>query len=304
MRRFWGLIFIGLMWWLMPVKVWATACTATVSPPGLPPNSAGITVTIILQNTGDDPINFIEIQRPFFDDMTYSAGNIEGCERAESEYYTEFQNGSLAPSLSLTIGGVANTAETDGLEGSWGISASDTGEGGQIGCEGDFSAYSNSSIDLAAPSISSVAVSVLSTTSVRVSWTTNENAISQVDYGTSSGSYGGNVAGGTPKTSHSLTIEGLTAGTAYYVRSKSTDEAGNIGYSGEYSFTMPTPTQTITTETTVTITQTLQAKPTIIVERDVTPPSVTMATGLEGIFLKAPVVSGSATDGKGIYKVD
>ncbi|MBI5467234.1 MAG: LysM peptidoglycan-binding domain-containing protein [Candidatus Kerfeldbacteria bacterium] len=63
--------------------------------------------------------------------------------------------------------------------------------------------------------ISNVQVSAITESSVTVTWTTNEAATSKVRYGLTT-AYGLEVFDATLVTSHSLTLTGLTAGTAYH----------------------------------------------------------------------------------------
>jgi len=86
--------------------------------------------------------------------------------------------------------------------------------------------------DTTPPTISSIATSSISSSSVVVSWTTNEPATSQVQYGTTT-SYGSSTtADPTLVTSHSQTITGLNASTTYDLRVVSKDGAGNQATSG------------------------------------------------------------------------
>jgi beta-lactamase superfamily II metal-dependent hydrolase len=77
----------------------------------------------------------------------------------------------------------------------------------------------------------------LGDTSVDVLWTSNEQADSEVKYGTASGSYSGTVSDASLSMSHSLSINGLTKATTYYYVVESTDGTANTTVSQEYSFT-------------------------------------------------------------------
>jgi len=75
-----------------------------------------------------------------------------------------------------------------------------------------------------------------------ITWSTNRNSDSKVQYGTSSGNYfSEEVYNSTQTTSHSITLSNLKAGTTYYYRAKWTDEDGNTGISDEKSFTTDPP---------------------------------------------------------------
>ena len=61
--------------------------------------------------------------------------------------------------------------------------------------------------------------------SATISWYTNETATSWVEFGTDT-NYGTTVQDNVLKTSHSLTLTGLSRGTVYHFRAKSTDSFG------------------------------------------------------------------------------
>lgn len=94
--------------------------------------------------------------------------------------------------------------------------------------------------DTTAPVISSVATSGVTETEATISWTTDEPANSQVNYGTTT-SYGTSAGSGSYVTSHTVTLTGLSAGTEYFYQVVSTDEAGNTAVDETYSFTTDAP---------------------------------------------------------------
>ena len=95
-------------------------------------------------------------------------------------------------------------------------------------------------VDNLAPVISAVASST-STSSATITWTTNELADGQVEYGIN------NLYGittpiiVTPVLSHSVALTGLSANTVYHFRVRSVDGVSNTVTSSDYTFTT-TPT--------------------------------------------------------------
>ena len=90
--------------------------------------------------------------------------------------------------------------------------------------------------DVTPPVITNIiATSSTDGTSATITWTTNENANSRVDYGTSSGALAQNVSNATLVTTHSLQLTGLTPGTTYYYRVTSVDAANNSATSPDPS---------------------------------------------------------------------
>ncbi|MBI4898913.1 MAG: fibronectin type III domain-containing protein [Actinobacteria bacterium] len=93
--------------------------------------------------------------------------------------------------------------------------------------------------DTTPPVISDVASRDVNQNGATVSWTTNEPATSQVDYGTSV-SYGSSTALNTSlDTAHTQVIAGLAANTTYHYRVRSSDAAGNSASSGDRTFATP-----------------------------------------------------------------
>lgn len=70
-----------------------------------------------------------------------------------------------------------------------------------------------------------------------ITWTTDEFATSTVLYGTRSGIYSHMVSDPLYTKQHEITLTGLTSGTTYYYKVRSTDRSGNTATSPEHSFT-------------------------------------------------------------------
>ncbi len=108
---------------------------------------------------------------------------------------------------------------------------------GNLAISGDYTFSTTATPDTELPAITDVASSGLSSTGAIITWTTDEAADSQVEYGTTT-SYGSSSAlDDDLVTSHSQALSGLTVGTLYHFRVKSKDAAGNLATSGDYSFT-------------------------------------------------------------------
>lgn len=79
-----------------------------------------------------------------------------------------------------------------------------------------------------APILSGIAASSVSSTSATISWTTNEPADSQVEFGTTA-SYGSFSSVDTANvTGHSVILNGLIAGTVYHFRVRSRSLSGYL----------------------------------------------------------------------------
>jgi PGF-pre-PGF domain-containing protein len=73
--------------------------------------------------------------------------------------------------------------------------------------------------------------------SVNITWETNKNSDSLVEYGTTSGNYPSNTYDQEMVTSHSIELNGLSSGITYYFIVTSTDFDNDLAQSDEYFFT-------------------------------------------------------------------
>jgi hypothetical protein len=95
--------------------------------------------------------------------------------------------------------------------------------------------------DTTPPALSGMQTTGIGANAATVSWTSDEPADSQVEYGPTL-AYGSTTTRDPAlSTSHLQTLTGLTAGTTYHVRVKSSDAAGNPATSGDFTFTTVAP---------------------------------------------------------------
>ncbi|MFZ2188032.1 MAG: fibronectin type III domain-containing protein, partial [Candidatus Moraniibacteriota bacterium] len=130
---------------------------------------------------------------------------------------------------------------------------------GNLFLSGDFNFTTTAGGDITSPTISAVNSTSITSTSATITFTTNENSSSYIDYGTTQNVYTkttGNSADAT--MSHTVNLTSLTPNTTYYYRVRSVDGSGNEATdanSGNYSFqTLNSPT--ITNPTAINITDT------------------------------------------------
>jgi hypothetical protein len=87
-----------------------------------------------------------------------------------------------------------------------------------------------------APVISDVTIASVGATSTTVTWTTDEDTDSFINFSEDT-NYCGVRNSGAFSTDHSVVIPNLDSGTTYFFRINSTDQDGNQVFSGNYSFT-------------------------------------------------------------------
>ncbi len=109
--------------------------------------------------------------------------------------------------------------------------------GGSATTSADFTFTTRTTADTAAPVVAAVAATGLTSSGALIGWTTNEGATSQVEYGTTA-AYGQSTAVDTAlATTHAMSLSGLSAGTTYHYRVRSSDGAGNTATSADFTFT-------------------------------------------------------------------
>jgi len=132
-------------------------------------------------------------------------------------------------------------------------------------------------VDNTAPVISGTTASGITGTTATISWTTNEAADTQVEYGLTT-AYGNSTTLNTSQvTSHSELLSGLTAFTLYHYRVKSKDALGNLAISSNSTFTTA----------------------------DATAPAVSVSAPANGALVQGTItVSAIASDNVGVTKVE
>lgn len=87
------------------------------------------------------------------------------------------------------------------------------------------------------PTISNITVTDITETSATVTWTTNEDADSKVDYGQTVSYEIGTETEASLITSHSVDLTNLSAGTTYHYRVRSANFSGIEAISADFTFT-------------------------------------------------------------------
>jgi hypothetical protein len=152
--------------------------------------------------------------------------------------------------------------------------------------------------DSTPPVISAIASSSPSGTTALITWTTDENASSTVNYGTTS-SYGSASSSQAMATSHSITLSGLSVGTTYHFNVGGADVSGNISTSSDATFTtiddvapLISSIASTTTGTTATITWTTNENSTSTVDYGATSSYGSASTSASVVTSHSVVLTG------------
>lgn len=97
--------------------------------------------------------------------------------------------------------------------------------------------------DTQAPTLTKITASDITMTTAKISWTSDEPADAQVEYGRDT-NYGSlSALDNNFAATHALTLANLTANTLYHYRVRSQDAAGNLALSSDFTFTTARDTQ-------------------------------------------------------------
>ncbi len=104
------------------------------------------------------------------------------------------------------------------------------------GCSALVNANANGGNPPTALTVSGVRAATPTTSGFQVNWSTNLAASSAVDYGTTANYGSTTTVNNTLVTSHQVAVTGLTAGTLYHFRARSTDASNGNAYGQDMTF--------------------------------------------------------------------
>lgn len=111
--------------------------------------------------------------------------------------------------------------------------------GGNLGTQGG--TFTTAPPDTVAPVLSSIQTTLVGPTSARITWLTNEDADTQIEYGATVAYGTQSPLNATPTTGHAVSLTGLTSGATYHYRVRSRDTAGNLALSADQTFSTSAP---------------------------------------------------------------
>jgi peroxiredoxin len=290
-----------------------SSCSASLNPSTISPSTT-TDLAFTIHNTDTSSILWVNVSSPSAN-YTVVGGNGAGWTQVSNDNtQVTYTGGSI---VSAQTGGVSVRLTTDASTHSsevWAVQVSDDPAGANpFTCAGSpTTQIAGQAPDITPPNIYNIGVEPLSSTSVKITWLTDEISNSQVDYGADS-SYGSTVSDGSLVINHSQTISGLDANTGYHYQVSSADAASNIGYSGDNTFltveppikpiTNPSnsPAATITSSTNISVFTPVPVKP---VPSEKTPPVIHVLTQIHGAYKAAPLINGTATDNEVLAAIE
>jgi hypothetical protein len=313
MKKIYSLIIIILLFLSLPGKLVhaeLSDCSASIEDRSPISQNTRKSLTFHVTNGDSSEAHYLKIAVPN-SNFTIEGYSIENWSALRNSGDIVFSGGTLGGGDSIDIVIETQTGSSDQSSSDWSVQMSDESVNPVLTqCSGDLGiSISGSAPDTQPPDISDIVVSDVTSSSVKINWTTNESGDSVIDYGLAD-DYGLTKNDTALTTSHSLTLSSLTANSTYHYNIKSSDSAGNTNESGDNVFvtakegstgTTQTGTSTNTT-TTVTLTRVVTPTPTPTPTPDLTPPVITVATKFTAAFKTAPELSGSATDVSGVAK--
>jgi hypothetical protein len=300
LRRAFYVIALSAVIFVIPPKAFAAvSCTGSVDTHSVPPNSNN-SMSFTVTNNGPSDADWVKISRPSGNFSISGGSSVPGgWSAAINGENTEMtvSGSTFAPGSNLTFSVQAASANTTAVSADWIMQISGDGGSTAADCAGDSRGTAiEGSVSVSDPAISDIVVSDISDTQAKISWVTDVSSTSVVDYGVT-GEYGLSASGDSG-TTHSVSLTGLAANTTYHYNVKSTRAEGNTGESGENTFT----TAKAGTTTTVTVTGSTRTVTVVAPtpKPDTAPPRVTFSTKLTTPFVRAPEISGTATDPSGV----
>ncbi len=199
--------------------------SGTAPPPPPPPDTTPPDTTITSNFCGTTVTSSTVTVTWTGSDDTTPTGNLVYAYKLDSGSYS-----SYASATSHTFNNLSNGSHT--------VSVKAKDEAGNVDPTPATCTFTVNVADTTPPVLSNVTASNITMTDATITWNTDENSDSQVEYSTSPCPCGNDTPLDTNMvTSHSRTITGLTANTTYHYRAKSRDASGNIGYSNDQTFT-------------------------------------------------------------------
>lgn len=326
-----AIILLALPLLQAPVLAQTLTCTSDSTPTTVPSSTQRDFDNYARNDeTSDTNIRWVRVTRPSANFTINSAFVGSPWTATVTSSTVTFTGGTITPGGILNFTVTATTGANNAPAASWTTQVADNVNGNNpVTCraaDGGSLSVTISGNDTTAPTISSIATSGITSSAATVTWTTDEGATSQIEYGLTS-QYGSQTAvDNRLVSSHSVQLTGLSAGTGYHYRVVSADSSNNTARSSNNTFLTasapapspapspapapsPTPTPTPSPTPSPTATPTPAPAPGPSAEpsktlADTTPPTIAITTNLSSPFKNSPLVEGNASDNQAVTKVE
>jgi hypothetical protein len=159
-------------------------------------------------------------------DEAATSGVIYG---VSTSYGTQASDATLVAAHAVTLAGLSSGTL-------YHFYVSSTDLAGNTASSEDFSFMTAGPPDATPPVITDIRVEIITATTARVTWNTDEPATDVVDYGLTPGYGLGSVVNAVLRTSHDALFTSLRGDTRYHFRILATDAAGNYALSADQTF--------------------------------------------------------------------
>ncbi len=296
---------------LQPTLASISFCNATVTPTTFS-SGAVIDFNFTIENSDTNDILWIQILRPNSGLVIYD-GAAAGWNVLANASTATFTGGSLAGNSStLNAQLTVQTPNPGNPPGSWTVLVSDQSSGASpLSCSGDLNASLESDRDTTPPVISGIKLTSLSSTSVTISWTTNEMASGSVHYGLTVDYDQESEWENDPLLVHNMVVKSLSPNSGYHFSIEADDEIGNAAFSPDNTFLTPSPGQSSDNLTIPTFSQSgsgsvpnLNTSVPLTPGKEKVPPTIAISTSLQGSYPASPEFKGTATDNDILAKIE
>jgi peroxiredoxin/chitodextrinase len=290
-----GIIFVMSILIVNVTKADITSCQASLVARAVSPNSEN-SFTIHLTNTDSRDINSIRITRPS-SNFTIIGSSAPGWSDSNTAAFAYESGSTLSPGNAMDISIDVQSANVQADPADWVVETADVPGQNLFRCSGSLDmAITGQVTDTTPPNLSNVIVTSLSTTSVNISWSTDEPSDSQINYGLDN-SYGNSTDVDTNMVNdHSMTLTGLSPGTGYHYQAVSSDAAGNIGYSADDTF--------LTAAKAVIASITAPLGVAVTNPGDKVPPQISLTSKLPRVVSSFPAIEGIASDNLSVARIE
>lgn len=225
-----------------------TPCAPTLSTTSYR-SATTVNADLVITNTSESPVRSLYLYLSTPDVIVASIDGATGWETSISEgTHISLLGGTLPVAESLTLRLTLQTGATDATT-SLTVQASPQDDGnGLVEC----GSIGLTVTQVAIPVISNARVLSISNTNATIEWTTDLEASTVVEYGTST-DYGMRKESLGTTTSHKVVLEDLQASTQYHARLLSLSSDGAVAQSADFSFVTSTSPVIVTAEKTITV---------------------------------------------------